>query len=129
MSGAKLMIVVVCSILSSCERPRTPLSPLCGQYDREKLKEVPADMQIVAAAEDCAHHTAATFAAGTDSADVIAAGAMDACSSEIASWVNQSLQKDPSAPRDQVTRSVKYEVLTQARLEVLRDRAGHCPAR
>jgi hypothetical protein len=127
---AKLLTVVICSLLSSCDRsrPPPPLSPLCGQYDREKVKTVPADMRAVAAAEDCAHHTAAALAGGSDSADVIAAGVMDACSSEIATWVEQATQKSPSDPRDQVARSVRYEVLTQARLEILRHRAGHCPA-
>lgn len=128
MSIPKVLAVTVCSILSSCHQARTPpVSSLCGQYDRNKLKVVPPGMEVVAAAEDCAHHTAASLADGSDSADVIASGVMDACSAEVAAWETQAAQKDPSAPRDQLDRSVKYEVVTQARLEVLRDRAGHCP--
>ena len=63
-------------------------------------------MQPIAAAEDCAYHTAAALAGGTDSADVIAAAVADACFSEIEGWTNWDVKNDPSTPREQSVREV-----------------------
>lgn len=136
----QLAIIVLAGIsLTGCSAPhQAEVSPECGRYDREKLKNTDlaklsdTDRTLslaVIAAEDCAHHTAATFASGSDGADVIAASVADVCVGQIANWAGIDAAQHPaSVVLANAQPSVREEVIRQAKIEVLRDRAARCPA-
>jgi hypothetical protein len=102
------------------------MSPLCSEYSRERRDKSP-EMQRVYAVMDCAHDKAAALASGTDSADTIASAVADLCASEISLSVAQDFRKHPSTDREELEKSTRKEAISQARIEVLRQRAGHCP--
>ncbi len=84
-------------------------------------------MKDLLKAEDCGHRNAFALAQGTDSADVIASAVLRLCELEVAQWVVSAQKTDPSG-LDAVNARIGRGFTDDAVTEVLRARAGHCPA-
>ena len=86
-------------------------------------------MKAIYAVVDCAQEKADELASGSDNADIIASAIPDLCSYEIAVSVNQDWKKHPGRDREELEKSTQAEAVSRARVEVLRQRAGHCSLR
>ena len=116
--------------LAACGQPQAKQaaltsSPLCTQFDRQKSPDI--DKEAFGRALDCAHHTAASFAGGGDSADVIAESVPATCFRDISQAASDQV-RDGVAGSISISRSsLERYLIGEARIEVLRQRAGRCP--
>jgi hypothetical protein len=138
-----LLMCALCMLfLAACEKqdaPRTvttvskpaPPSPLCGDWQKEaisfgKMEESTgksdAGLYYFLAAR-CVHEKAFLLAVGTDTAETISDGATYLCQGEILEF-----QGKTSGFNEQADQSIAALFKKTAIVEVLRARAGRCPA-
>jgi hypothetical protein len=139
-------ILAICALsvlsLTACEKqdaPRAvtiaskpaPPSPLCSDWQKEaesfgKMEESTGKPDVglyYFLAARCVHEKAFLLAAGTDSAETISDGVTYLCQGDILIF-----QGKTSGFNDQADQSIAALFKKNATLEVLRARAGRCPA-
>src|ERR1700679_42627 len=106
-------------------------SPLCSAYERDRpslVKMESSHPQIIAAL-DGAHKNAFWLAPGSDSAETIATSvASQECQLEIAEWTIAAEKLDSVSSSEAVGERISQGFKDDVVMEVLRARAGHCPA-
>jgi hypothetical protein len=138
-----LAICALCALsVTACEKqeaPRAvttapkpaPPSALCTDWLKDamslgKAEEAAGKSEVgmyYFFAARCVHEKAFLLATGTDTAETISGAATDLCQGEILQWEGRASGFNDQADASTASGSKKLAVL-----EVLRARAGHCPA-
>lgn len=117
MNVSNIFVICICLAFAGCN------SPLCGKHDPDYPQ-----LEVYRDARVCARREAAELAPGPDSADVIAAAVQDLCFPQAESTVEARQPPYTDEELAILKAGLKAATFEEARIEVLRRRARHCPA-
>ena len=123
---AMLAAVGVSLLIEQSVAQSSPVSPLCSEYDRTKLHAllpIPGGDGVVM---DCVHHNAARLAGGRDTEEEVAQVAVDLCALEVSEWAYATWRARRLGTLEERQVGTWQEMVSEARIEVVRQRAGHC---
>ena len=149
-AAAACTVAAISALLAGCNQNRASADPsanvsapgLCTPFKTANTATGASNGaagDLSAAFEDCAHRWSYALAPARDPADVVAQAVVDACSSALSSWNQQTLNQNPQGGPPQATSLTTGQptVLLGARTQyaqaralfyVVQARAGNCPA-